>query len=250
MFFISSAVAETVAATAVAETVAAATAAPEAAQPSAVAQFLESAFTKFGSVGWTVWLILGVLVVLGAILLTAVKSGGRWNAKMLAYAALSIALSFVLSCVRLYRMPQGGSVTPGSMLPLMFFAYAFGAGPGIVAGCAYGLLQYLQGGEFLNIWQFLLDYPIAFAALGLAGLGRALPEKWGMFPAMVLAVLGRALSAICAGLLWVAEYPVEGQLPFVYSMVYNGTYLIPEVLICLLLAALLGKRVVRQMRAK
>lgn len=283
-----------------ATTAAEATLAPEAtaapAQTSAIADFFTRAFSKFGTFDWTTWLILGVLAALGLILLAAARSAKKWNARMLAYGALSIALSFVLSYIRLFRMPQGGSITPGSMLPLLLFSAAFGAGPGVVAGLAYGLLQYLQGGDFLNVWQFLLDYPIAFAALGLAGAYRwfgkkwqlylalalaaaglgvlcaAYPENWVLYlilflavvtlfvlyirgkkdmallPAMFLGVLGRAVSAVCAGLIWVAEYPVEGQLPFVYSLTYNGAYLLPELVICMALAWVLGDRMLRLMR--
>ncbi len=223
--------------------------------PNALATFFQQTFSKFGEIQWHMWLILAVFILLGVFLLMAGKSQKRWNAKMIAYAALSIALSFVLSYVRLYRMPQGGSITPGSMLPLLLFSVSFGVTPGVVAGFAYGILQYLQGGSFLNVWQFLLDYPIAFAMLGLAGLCKHFPKtnffkSYGMYIAMFIAVLGRCASAVSAGLMWVKEYPVEGQLPFVYSLVYNGTYLIPELIICLVLAVLVGKRVVKLMRAQ
>src|SRR5690554_5902249 len=88
---------------------------------------------------------------------------------MLVYASVSIALSFVLSYIRLARMPQGGSITPGSMLPVMLFAYIFGPIPGIITGIAYGFLQYIQDAYLVHWAQFLMDYPIAFGMLGLAG---------------------------------------------------------------------------------
>lgn len=265
----------------------------------AVGDFFQSAFKKFGDFGLTTWIMLGALVALGLILLAAARSGKKWNAKVLAYAALSIALSFVLSYIRLFRMPQGGSITPGSMLPLMLFAAAFGVGPGVVAGLAYGLLQYLQGGDFLNVWQFLLDYPIAFAALGLAGVYKYMNKKWvtyaslavcagalvflcvsypgmwglyaamlavvagigvwfafqrgqekSLLPAMGVAVLGRAASAVFAGLMWALAYPVEGQLPLLYSVTYNLAYLLPELVICMALGSAVGGRVFRQMKAQ
>ena len=195
-------------------------------------------------------------------------------------------------------MPQGGSITPASMLPLMLFSAAFGVGPGVAAGLVYGILQYLQGGDFLNVWQVLFDYLIAFAALGLAGLYKHLnkrwqvfltlfvsalllvlmligypaiwwiyaillellaglaffvikdPEKYSLLPSMAVAVLGRAVSAIIAGLMWVAAYPVEGQAPFIYSVIYNGAYLIPELVICMLLATLIGNRMFKMLKSK
>ena len=161
---------------------------------------------------------------------------------MLSFGALSVALSFVLSCIRLYRMPQGGSVTPASMLPIMLFSAAYGVGPGLLTGLVYGVLQYLQGGWFLNVWQFALDYLLAFAALGLAGLSRKMPEKWGLYVAMVIAALGRALSATLAGIMFWETAPVA-------SLVYNGTYLIPEIVICIILAFIIAKPVMRIMKS-
>ena len=197
--------------------------------------------SKFGKTPSTVWIAVGVIVALGVILLAIGKSAKKWNAKMIAFGALAIALSFVLSCFRLYRMPQGGSVTPGSMLPIMLFSAAFGVGPGLLAGLAYGVLQYLQGGWFLNVWQFALDYLLAFAALGLAGLAKHLPKAWGLYCAMIIAALCRALSATLAGIMFWETAPWA-------SLVYNGTYLIPDTLICIVLAILIAKPVLKVMQ--
>ena len=203
--------------------------------------WFENAFKKLVETPLTVWIAILVLAVLGIILLTVTRTSKNWNAKMLSFAALSIALSFTLSCIRLYRMPQGGSVTPASMLPLMLFAAAFGVGPGLLAGLVYGILQYFQGGWFLNVWQFALDYLLAFAALGLAGLAQKLPEKWGLSFAMLIAVIGRALSATLAGIMFWDTAPWA-------SLVYNGTYLIPEVIICMVLGTAIAKPIMRIMK--
>ena len=203
--------------------------------------WFETAVKKLIETPFTVWIAILVLVALGVILLTVSKTSKGWNAKMISFAALSIALSFVLSCIRLYRMPQGGSVTPASMLPLMLFAASFGVGPGLLAGLVYGVLQYFQGGWFLNVWQFALDYLLAFAALGLAGFARKLPEKWGLSIAMLIAVVGRALSATLAGIMFWDTAPLA-------SLIYNGTYLIPEVIICMILGAIIARPVMRIMK--
>ena len=215
--------------------------AAEAAAPQP--SWFETAVSKLTETPLTVWIAILVLVALGVILLVVRKTSQNWNAKMLSFAALSIALSFVLSCIRLYRMPQGGSVTPGSMLPLMLFSAAFGIGPGLLAGLAYGVLQYLQGGWFANVWQFSLDYLLAFAALGLAGIAKHLPKSWGLYLAMVIAALCRALSATLAGIMFWDTAPWA-------SLVYNGTYLIPDTLICILLALLIAKPVMKVLKAK
>ena len=100
--------------------------------------WLQKAFEKFAETPLTVWIALAVLVALGAILLTISKTSRKWDARMLSFGALSVALSFVLSCIRLYRMPQGGSVTPASMLPIMLFSAAYGVGPGLLTGPGSG----------------------------------------------------------------------------------------------------------------
>ena len=203
--------------------------------------WLQDLVSKFGKTPGTTWVAVGVILALGVILLVVSRSSKKWTAKTIAFAALSIALSFILSCFRLYRMPQGGSVTPGSMLPLMLFSASFGVGPGLAAGVVYGFLQYLQGGDFLNVWQFLLDYLLAFGALGLAGLARKLPKSWGIYCAIIIAALARAISATLAGyMFWgSALWP---------SLVYNGTYLIPDTLICIVLAFLIAKPVMKAMK--
>lgn len=223
-----------------------------AAQPSWLDQLVE----KFGESSLSSWIAVAVLVVLGASLILITRSGKKWNARMLSMAALSIALSFVLSCLRLFRMPTHGAVTPGSMLPIMLFSLVYGVGPGLLTGMAYGLLQYIQDPSFLNVWQFLLDYLIAFGALGLAGIGKDKKPAW-IYLSIPVAVLGRAVSAILAGIMWANEYidygltigNMEFSSPVLYSMVYNGVYLIPETVICLLLAFLVSRPVMKVMKS-
>lgn len=219
----------------------------------------EDLVSKFGKTPVTVWIAVGALALLGVILLIIGLSAKKWTAKTLAFAALSISLSFVLSCLRLYRMPTGGSVTPGSMLPIMLFSAAYGIGPGLAAGLVYGILQYLQGGWWLNVWQFILDYLLAFAAIGLAGIAHKKSDKW-LYLSIPTAALGRAVCAILAGLMWAADNIANGwgleiggtaySSSLLYSIVYNGVYLVPETVICLLLALLIAKPVMRVLKSQ
>ena len=198
---------------------------------------------RFSDLGATGWITIFTLLVLTAIVIGMSVSRKTWNAKSLAFAALSIALSFILSYIKIFRMPNSGSVTLASMLPLMLFAASYGVGPGLLAGAAYGLLQYLQGGYFVHPIQFLLDYPIAFALIGLAGLYKYMPKAWSqgsIYAAMVLGALGRCLSATLAGIFYWETAPWA-------SLVYNGAYLVPDTLICIALAIFVGKRVIKMM---
>ena len=155
---------------------------------------------------------------------------------MMANASLCIALSFILSYIRLYKMPQGGSITLASMLPLFMFAFAYGVGPGMLTGAAYGLLQFIQDAYFVHPIELLLDYPLAFAMLGLCGLAPQISKRFGMIGGILLGVLGRFICVFLSGVIFFGMYAPEGQHVFVYSAVYNGLYLIPETAICMALA--------------
>lgn len=119
-----------------------------------------------------------LLYVFSAIIIAAVFSiafifgeknaGGR--TKSLVFAAVCIATSFALSYIRFLELPRGGSVTLASLVPLMIFSCLFGIRKGLLAGMLYGFLQFIQSPWFLHPVQFLLDYPIAFGAIGLAGI--------------------------------------------------------------------------------
>ena len=190
---------------------------------------------KFAEISLTSWAILAGLIILGVVLFIMTRSRQKWTTRMMANASLCIALAFILSYVKLYEMPQGGSVTLASMLPIFMFAYAYGVAPGLMIGCAYGLLQFVQGGWFVHPIQFLLDYPLAFAMLGFAGIAKKLPDSWSMLPGILLGVFLRFLCAFLTGVFFWGDGAGE-QNVLVYSAVYNGTYLIPETVICLAIA--------------
>lgn len=190
---------------------------------------------QFAEISLTTWAILAGLIILGVVLFIMTRNRQKWTTRMMANASLCIALAFILSYVKLYEMPQGGSVTLASMTPIFMFAYAYGIAPGLMIGFAYGLLQFVQGGWFVHPVQFLLDYPLAFSMLGFAGIARKLPDRWGMIPGILLGVMLRFLCAFLTGVFFWGDGAGE-QNVLIYSAVYNGTYLIPETAICLVVA--------------
>ena len=192
-------------------------------------------FQSFAEISLTTWAILAGLIIFGAVLFIITRSRQRWTTRMMANASLCIALAFILSYVKLYEMPQGGSVTLASMLPIFLFSYAYGVAPGLMIGFAYGLLQFVQGGWFVHPVQFLLDYPLAFAMLGFAGIARKLPDRFCMVPGILLGTILRFFCAFLTGVFFWGEGAGE-QNVLIYSAVYNGTYLIPETVICLAFA--------------
>ena len=157
-----------------------------------------SAFKKFAEITPALWGILAALVILGIVLYALTRQKQRWTARMIANAALSIALAFVLSYIRLYKLPQGGAITPASMLPILLFAYAYGVVPGMTVGAAYGVLQFIQDAYFVHPVELLLDYPLAFAMLGLAGIAHNSRSSWSLVKGILLGVCGRFLRVLFA----------------------------------------------------
>lgn len=215
------------------------------AQPS----WFENAFGDFAEFPVGGWILVAVLLVGGLVVYRQFKSESKtvWSTKMLALGAVCMALSNVLSMIKLFDMPQGGSVTPASMLPLMLFAYVYGVGPGMTVGAVYGVMQFMIEPYSPSVPQMLLDYPIAFAMVGLAGLfskneNRAL----GLSLGVVLGSLGRFVAAVLSGVVFFAEYAGD-QNPWVYSIGYNGAYMLPECIICVVLALAVGLRLTQQL---
>lgn len=163
--------------------------------------------------------------------------------RMLCEGALMVALAQVLSYVKLAEAPNGGSITP-AMFPILFFAVRWGWRPGLLAGFLFGLLQLMYDGAYAWGWQsMLLDYLAAFTPLGLAGLFKG--KKWGLFVGTVVGCAGRFVIHYISGVtVYKIVAPTEFlnqtfSSPSLYSLVYNGSYMLPNTLIALVLAAVL-----------
>lgn len=164
--------------------------------------------------------------------------------KILAEMAVAIALGTVLSFVKFSIWAQGGSVTAGSMVPLFWFALRRGRKLGILAGVVYGMVQLFQEPFIVHPAQVLLDYPIAFGALGLSGL-----FKDRELAGVAIGITGRFLAHFMSGVIFFATYAPQvylglniGANAYAYSALYNGTYLVPELVISLIFVVVLVKR--------
>jgi thiamine transporter len=201
--------------------------------------YLYSVVEPFSELSLATVSILAGVVLLGILFFAASKKV-PWNARMISYAALAVSMSFVLSYIRIYHMPQGGSLTLGSLLPLMLFSYMYGPLAGCVAGAAYGMLQLLQDLYVVHPIQLLLDYPLAFAAVGLTGLAGRLPWPAGvsgrLFAGVWIGGLARTFFHVVSGAIFFGMYAPEGQNPWVYSTLYNLTVLLPDVALCAVIA--------------
>lgn len=167
---------------------------------------------------------------------TAGKPGGRLTAKQLAFCAMAIALATVLSNIKLFRFPYSGSITLLSMLAACLPGYFFGLGAGLLTGVAYGVLQLLIGPYVLYPMQLVVDYLLAFGALGLSGLFS--DAKNGLVKGYLVAVFGRYVFAVISGWIFFGEYAWEGWAPLPYSLAYNAIYIFSEAAITIVILLL------------
>lgn len=111
--------------------------------------------------------MLGTLVlILGGLYTRHI----RLTTRTIIDIALMLALTIVLHQIRIFHMPQGGSVTLGAMVPLILLSYRYGPGIGALAGFLYGLVNIIQDPFIVHPVQVLFDYPLPYMAMGLAGL--------------------------------------------------------------------------------
>lgn len=184
------------------------------------------------TVGENVGLYVGALVLIGILLFAALFFGRKdkrgFDSKSIAYAAVCIAMSFALSYLKIpgLTLPQGGSVTIASLLPLAVYSYMFGVKKGIFAGFIYGILQIVQDPWLIHPAQILLDYPIAFAGIGLAGLFAHFKplEKLSQLQFALGTILGslfRFASHVLSGVFAFSEYSTLDSV-WAYSLAYNS----------------------------
>lgn len=188
--------------------------------------------------------------------------------KTLVLGGVMVALSTVLSFVKVFHLPQGGSITLCSMLPIMLFAYFCGTKWGLAAGLVRGVLDLLTGLDSLKgiggwslIGSILLDYILAFTMLGLAGIFRKKIKNEGLSVVLGCLVAGllRYLCSFLSGwILWGAYADANfspmlagmsgNTLACFYSLLYNGSYMLPEIIITCVVAFVILKLAGRDLK--
>ncbi len=163
------------------------------------------------------------------------------TAYRLTESAIMLAFAAVLSVLKIVDMPYGGSVTAFSMLPLLIIAYRYGTKWGLLTAFTYSLIQLLLGLENFAWAQGLLsyvalavfDYLLAFLVLGLGGLFRGKDRSQGLSLALAAVVTGvlRYLCHVIAGFTVWRDMSVPLGQAALYSLSYNATYMIPEIII-------------------
>ena len=174
--------------------------------------------------------------------------------KALVEGALFVAVAQILSMIKLWEMPWGGSVVL-AMVPLVLYSVRWGLGSGLAACFVFGVLQFTFDGGFAIGWQSILgDYLIAFTALGFAGLFRG--QRYGIFTGAVVGGLARFLVHYVVGATVWAEYMPDTffgmtmHSPWFYSLLYNGSFILIDLALCLLLGWALWKPMGKYIRGE
>ena len=167
----------------------------------------------------------------------------RENLRALVESAILVAIGFVLSYITPFRLPWGGSVTPLSMLPILMIGIRHGLSRGLLGGLVYGCLQMMQQfwppptGTFQGyLAVVMLDYILAFSVLGLSGLFKG--KKFGLLYAAPVCLTLRYLSHFISGIIVWGVY-AEDMPVWLYSLTYNGSYMLPEIVLTTVVSAVL-----------
>ncbi|MBU3210584.1 energy-coupled thiamine transporter ThiT [Clostridium algidicarnis] len=182
---------------------------------------------------------LTLLVVLAIAIVFVYISKVKLTTRTIIHVGIAIALAIVLKMFRIMQMPMGGSVTLGSMIPIIFIAYVYGPRVGYLTGMLFGVMDLLLGAYVVHPMQLLLDYVLAFGVLGVAGY-----FKNNISIGALVAISLRFLCHIASGVIFFSSYAGE-QNALVYSILYNGTYLLPEAIIAMIILAVLPTKRLR-----
>lgn len=174
------------------------------------------------------------------------KLNVRRMLRMLCEGAMLVVLAQILGYLKIWEMPWGGSISL-SMLPIFLFSVRWGLVPGLMSGFVLGVLQFMYDGGFAIGWQSIIgDYLLAFTAVGFAGLFRGKPSS--VYLGTAAGSAARFLVHYVVGATIWAEYMPETffgltmTTPWFYSLLYNGFYMVIDMVLCLLVFALLDKR--------
>ncbi len=163
----------------------------------------------------------------------------KFNARVIVFSAIAIALATVIATWLKFKIPfwiNGGSITLFSMLIICMVGYWYGPKVGLTAALAYGVLQFITGPYFVHPLQVLLDYPLAFGALGLSGF--FYKNKNGLTIGYVVGVLGRLICHSISGAIFYTEYvgSLSDNMAALWGgIVYNMSYIVPEAILTLIL---------------
>jgi thiamine transporter len=189
--------------------------------------------TTLGSI--TSWALFAIILLTSVFFFSKGKKT-KFSTKQLAFCGISMALALATSYLEVYSFPFGGSVTLMSMLFICFIGYLYGAKVSIPVAIAYGILQLIIKPQIYFPLQIIIDYPLAFGALGLAGFFSK--SRHGLVKGYIVGIVGRWVVASISGYIFFAEYAWEGWHPLPYTLAYNGAYIFTEGVVTIILLLL------------
>lgn len=167
--------------------------------------------------------------------------------RLIARAGLFIALAVVLEVLTMaitswMRMPQGGKFISLGMIPLIAFSLMYGVKWGMVLGFAFGVIYYQLDPFGIHWIQIILDYGVAFSMVGLAGIFKGSAGGWKIYAGIIIANMGRLAVHYLSGMIFFKEYVPTASNPWIYSLTYNATYMLPTMIVCLILVPIIVQK--------
>lgn len=216
-----------------------------------------SAFGKFTELGdyFTITFIVvgAIIAVIGLIMLIiGIVKKPRIKTRQLVESALMVAVATVLSLVKI-DLPFGGGVTLVSMLPLILISHRYGAGWGVFTAFVYSVIQLIFGldnvgyatNAVMAVGIIMLDYVLAYTVIGLSGMfGKSRASvAVGICFTFVLRFLCHYIAGAWIWGEWMPEKFMGMTMtnPWIYSALYNGWYMLVELIVTMIVAMLIYK---------
>ncbi len=192
--------------------------------------------TTIGYIALAVLLVIALVVGVYLSKSNKKEKQNNFSTKKMVFCAMIIALGTITSMLKVYEFPFGGSITLCSMLFVCLAGYFFGLATGILTGAAYGILQLIIDPYIVYPLQVIVDYILAFGALGLSGI--FYKSNHALLKGYIIAVIGRYVFAVLSGFIFFAEYAWAGWSPLAYSLVYNGIYIGAEAILTIIIISI------------
>ena len=179
--------------------------------------------------------ILAIVAVILLILAIIKFKKIDLDAQIISRIGIALALASILNMFKISVLPNGGgSISIGSMLPILLIAFIYGPHIGLLTGFLFGIISLIINPFILHPIQVLFDYPLPFMAVGIAGYFRK-----NMFLGTTIGMFLKFLCHFISGYIFFGEYAWAGWSPILYSLTVNGLMVGGELLICLVLIAIL-----------
>lgn len=183
---------------------------------------------------------ISLITIIALIIIFIALNKTKISTKVMLHVAMAVAIATVLQMFRIMKMPMGGSVTLGSMIPIIFIAYIYGPNIGCLAGILFGVIDLILGPYVVHPIQLILDYILAYGVLGIAGY-----FKNNIFIGGTVAIALRFICHVLSGVIFFSA-DAGGQNVWIYSILYNATYLIPETIITLIILFIIPVKRIRK----